>query len=328
MIASVLVRADDRPSGLRELRDAMSLALVPIGVALTLGMLLLPRSTPPDSVPLPLADSRQLARIAAADHQLAERARSEPLPGPVRALGSALRAFHDLEAQGAEVRDLGRARSDVDRALVDASTSGDDALLRLRAVQLEGFLDELRRFESTGVESPELAALGGGFVRSMRLEGWCEGHALAAPEPVRRAMFKQMWNGFLKLDSHKELATPLDELRALYAFYLARPHSPQATRDALAAARLGATDARACQAVAKSERLGIEAWRLERVRRLAAVDPAYPGAYALGVASYRHGDYGAAAEAFRVWLTDHPDGPFALRAQGYLRAAVDAERAE
>ena len=65
----------------REARDAMWLALVPLGVALVLGVLLLPRSAPPESVPLPIADAHALERIAAdADHQLAELARHEPLP--------------------------------------------------------------------------------------------------------------------------------------------------------------------------------------------------------------------------------------------------------
>jgi hypothetical protein len=78
--------------------------------------------------------------------------------------------------------------------------------------------------------------------------------------------------------------------------------------------------------VAASERRAIERWRLDRISRLAAFDPSYPADYARGVASYRAGDYVAAAEAFRSWLNDHPDGPFSLRAAGYLRAAAGAAR--
>jgi TolA-binding protein len=99
-------------------------------------------------------------------------------------------------------------------------------------------------------------------------------------------------------------------------------------RDALEAARRGARDATACTAIAEAERAAIESWRLERIARLAQIDPSYPTEYARGVVSYRRGDFGASAQAFRAWLRDHPDGPLALRAQNYLRAAANAERVE
>src|SRR5258708_10458518 len=98
--------------------------------------------------------------------------------------------------------------------------------------------------------------------------------------------------------------------------------------DALGGARRGARDAKACTAIAEAERMAIESWRLEHVKALVAIDPAYPADYALGVASYRHGDYGASVTAFRRWLHDHPEGPLTLRAQNYLRAAADADRVE
>ena len=89
----------------RERRDAMSLALIPLGVALVLGVLLLPRRAPPESVPLPVADPTELARVVTVDHSRAQHARSELLPAPVRALGSALRDFHTLEAHDAGQRE-------------------------------------------------------------------------------------------------------------------------------------------------------------------------------------------------------------------------------
>jgi hypothetical protein len=141
-------------------------------------------------------------------------------------------------------------------------------------------------------------------------------------------MFKQMWNALLGLEARPELAPTLDEQRALYAFYLAHPRPPKAMRDALSTARRGARDAAACAAIDEAARGAAETWRLERIARLAAIDPAYPADYARGVASYRRGDFGASAQSFRRWLRDHPDGPLALRAQNFLRAAADAERVE
>lgn len=307
---------------------------MPIGVALLLGALLVPRRAAPEAVPLPIADGAALARVAADDARLAEAARHQPLPGSVRALGSAIRAFHTLEARaesGSDPnadRELGQARRAVDDALIEALPGGVQPLVELRAAQLEGFLEQVRVFRATGAQSPELLALAGGFVRSMTNEGWCTGHVLAPGDAVLRAMFKQMWTAFLGLENRRELALALDEQRALYAFYLSHAHPSRTMRDALTAARRGARDAAACEAIARSERAATESWRLERIARIGAIDPTYPAAYARGVASFRRGDYGAAAQAFRVWLRDHPEGPLTLRAQTFLRAAIDADRIE
>ena len=331
MIASVVVDPHARHTPrVGELRNAMRLALVPVGAAIVLGLLLLPRHAPPESIPLPVPDARALARATAGDHALAEHARHEALPGAVRALGSAMRDFHSLEARAttADAFQLGQARRRVDEALIDALAGGDAPLLALRAAELEAFLEEVRRFEATGEQSPELQALSGAFVRAMTAEGWCEGHTLLAREAELRTMYKQMWNAFLGFERRPGFEPSLDELRVLYAFSLSHAHPSKPMRDALAAARRGARDAKACQAIAEAERMAVESWRLEHVKSLAAIDSAYPADYALGVASYRHGDYDASVAAFRRWLHDHPEGPLTLRAQNYLRAAADADRVE
>ena len=302
----------------------MRLALVPIGVAIAFGVLLLPRRATPELVPLPIADSHGLAEALETDEALAARARRDPLPGSVRALGSALRDFHSLEARETDGRELSAARQAVDRALIEALRIGDQALLELRSLQLEVFMAEVRRFESTGVESAELQAVAGGFVRSMRAQGWCEQHSLAPGAAALRAMFKRMWNALIGADRSQAFQLSLDEERALYAFYLSRPHPSQARREAISAARRSAGNAAKCRALDEEERVAAEKLRLEHIAHLSKVDPAYPGAYARGVASYRSGDFRGAVQAFRTWLGDHPDGPLALRARGYLRAAIDA----
>ncbi|HEX8790861.1 MAG TPA: hypothetical protein VF765_07900 [Polyangiaceae bacterium] len=309
-------------------RDGLWLALVPVGVAFVLGVLLVPRRSEPEGVPLPLADAASLARTAAADHALAEKGRREPLPGAVRALGSAVRAFHTLEAHDAEARQLYEARGAVDEALVDALRGGSEPLLELRALQLEAFLDEVHRFDATGEQSDELAALAGAFVRSMTLEGWVSGHHVMADEAALRALYKNMWNGFLGPEVRAEFAPTLDEQRALYAFYLSHPHPSRAMRDAIQAARRGARDAKDCAALEQADRAAVATWRLEHIERLRAIDPSYPADYARGVASYGRGDYVASAKAFRAWLMQHPEGPLALRAKNYLRAAAAAESVE
>ncbi len=315
---------------MRELRSAAALAFVPLSVGLTFGVLLLPQRAAPEVVPLPAPDFRALSRAASEDHRLAEQARSVTLPGPIRALGSAVRDFHKLEADDADGRSLGNARRAVDDALIEALNGPDAerALLELRAVELEGFLAEVHRFESSGEESPELRALAGAFVRTMESEGWCAGHRLAPTEGPLRSMFKEMWSTFLGLDHRPAFALALDEERALYAFLIGHAHPSKAMRQSLDAARRGARDAKACQAIAEAEENATEAWRLERIARIGAIDPRYPTEFARGVASYRRGDFSGSAQAFRRWLQDHPDGPLTLRAENFLRAAVDAERIE
>jgi hypothetical protein len=265
-------------------------------------------------------------------------ARRQPLSAPVRALGSAIREFHTLEARGAkdgaaaektaggsvDTLALPQARAKVDAALVDALGAGEEPLVELRAVQLEEFLSEADRFETTGEQSPELEAVAGGFVRAMTAEGWCVGHTLLPRRAELRVMYKEMWNAFLGVSERRAFRPSLDELRALYAFYLSHPHPTKAMRLALDAVRRGARDAKACAALVEGEQIALEAWRAERVKSLATLDPSYPGDYALGIVQYRRGDYGGAVAAFRRWLQVHPDGPWTLRAQNYLRAAVDA----
>jgi len=201
------------------------------------------------------------------------------------------------------------------------SRAATRALLALRAVQLEGFLAEIRRFEATGTESDELGALAGGFVRSMKLAGWCEGHTLVPREPALRTLFKEMWNAFLGVGGRPGFAPTLDEQRAAYALYLGSPHPSPTMRGAIESARRGARDANACEGVREAERNATEQWRIERIRRLATLDPTYPSAYAQGIASYRRADYRGASLAFRTWLEAHPEGPLALRARSFLRAA-------
>jgi hypothetical protein len=314
--------AGDSGSWQIELRRAVALSLVPAGVALVFGLLLLPRRAVPDSVPLPIPDSRVLARTHAADAEFADRARREPLPAAVRALGSALRDFHTQEANGGDVGALGQARQAIDASLTDALPGGAAALLELRAVEMEIFVTEVRRFESSGAESDELKAVAGGFVRSMRNEGWIEGRRVAPGPSALRAMYKQMWNTFLGLDARPPFELLLDEQRALYAFYLLRPHASPAMREAIASARRGGRGPGAGPALDEAERIAVETWRLDRISRISAMDPLYPAAYARGSANLRRGDRAAAATAFRDWLAEHPDGPLALRAQNYLRLAL------
>jgi hypothetical protein len=128
----------------------------------------------------------------------------------------------------------------------------------------------------------------------------------------------------LNLDGHPELRASLDETRALYALYLAHAHAPEGLREQVRSARAKPTAPRVCAELAGREEAAISQYRLDKLKKLGALDPGYPLAYAVGIEQYRRGNHPAAAEAFRNWLEAHPSGPYALRARNYLKASIEA----
>jgi hypothetical protein len=217
---------------------------------------------------------------------------------------------------------MAEARRHIDLALVEVlggPDAGRDELLDLRAVQLDEFMLEVHRLAVPGGASPELGELAGNFLQSMRADGWYDGRSLLPGDDVLRVMFKEMWNVLVGLQQRPDMALTLDEVRLLYAFYLRYPHRSRAMR-----AGLGPSDAGPGREPDRAERVAIEAWRIERIGRLAALDPAYPADFARGISRYRAGAFEASASCFRAWLRDHPDGPWTLRARNYLRAAEQA----
>jgi hypothetical protein len=324
MIALSLV---DRARRSREFRDAARLAGIPVGVAVVLAALLAPRAAIPCAVPVPVADAGNVAQAVMGDRLRAARARQHALPGPTRALGTAIREFHAGEAGGLSAGAMGDARVRVDVALVEvlgAPDAGREALLDLRAVQLEDFLTEVHRLRTTGKSSPELEQLAGGFLQSMKADGWYDDRSLLPDDGVLRVMFKEMWNTVVGLQRRPDLAPTLDEERLVYAFYLRHPHPSRPMREALVASRRGASDGGRGLGFERAERAAIEAWRVDRIGRLAALDPTYPADFARGIAQYSAGAFEASASSFRSWLREHPDGPWTLRARNYLRAAEQA----
>jgi len=301
-----------------------ALALIPILVAVLAFALMVPRATGAEAIPLPVIDERVLVGLAAHDAELAASAQKEPLPGLVRALGSAIRDFNTKQAADSEELVLAVSRNTLTEALPPALGEGMPKIAVLRALQVEAFLAEVRAFERTGKESDELKALGGPFVRRMRFSGWLDDkNRVALDESERRVAFKAAWNGVLGLDARSELALSLDETRVLYRLFLRLPHAPEALRDQLDAARRANPNAKTCADLAVREQLATEAWRLEKIRKLGAIDPAYPKDYAVGVAEFRRGQFVASSAAFRAWLEKHPDGPLSLRARNHLKAAVE-----
>lgn len=261
-------------------------------------------------IPEPLIEPRALEAHARAEAALASAAEREQLDTDVRQLGSALRAYGLAEAAG-DVVAVGRERRNVTDAAKRAAAQGEEALRRLRAYQVRSFLRELRRYEETGAETDELRELGGPFLDRARHNGWIVGRRILADETVRGALFERRWMD-LSLLHGPGLDLASVEQRALARFLLLHP-----PRDGAASEAGGqAEKSRAAHAA--------ERYRLRKIEELRALDPGYPADLAKGVVLFRLGTYPQAVEAFRHHLEEHPDGPYKLRAQNYLRAALGA----
>jgi hypothetical protein len=273
-------------------------------------LLAVPRAVAPQELPEPFVEPRALAQVAHDDEALADAAEQERLDTDVRALGSAVRAYSlaDATDDGAAVA---AERRHIAEASQRAMTHGDAALARLRAFQLRSFLRELRRWESTGEETDELRELGGPFLARARINGWVEGRRLLPDETVRAVLFKKRWNDVAMAHGPALDVSALEQRALLRFLILHPPHDPSADprdrRDKLAGQRAGHL---------------ADTYRLRKIEELRAVDPVYPADLARGIVLYRLGRYPLAVEALRKHLEDHPDGPNAVRAQNYLRAAL------
>jgi hypothetical protein len=278
---------------------------------------------------------RAVTRLVKDDRARAERARREPLPSDVRALGSSIRELNRRQAHSEDAAAITVARNAVDRDVRRVlGEHGPDTLRDLRAAQLEAFLAAVRRYEDDPASpaSDELSELAGAFVTRMNDVGWCDAktHRCLMDDDERRVAFKITWNGIVGVAEREELRPTLDEMRVLYTFYLRHAHVPEQQRGLLSAERAAASTVRdavaACAAANQRERRAIEGWRLDKVNKLGALDPSYPLAFARGVVQYRMGNYEAAMQSFTTWLDAHPNGPLTIRARNHLKAAMQAAR--
>jgi hypothetical protein len=320
--AKAIARARTAPPS----KDGRFLALIPATVGVLLALLLFPHQAPPADVPLPDLDLRRVAAVERADDARAARADETPLPAEVRALGEAIRAFDTTEAKDPPNAPWPDLRHALDEARVRALAKGNDAILDLRAVQLEHFLREVDAWRKTGKETPELDALGGGFLRRMTITGYIRNGALALGDRELRVAFKLRWNAVTRFDADPAFRPTLDEMRAFYTFDLLHPHPTESARQTLAAARKNARTRADCEALAVGERIAAAQWRLDKIDKLARIDPSYPVSFARGVALYRAAKFDESARAFEEWLRQHPNGPLTLRARNHLRAAIAASR--
>jgi hypothetical protein len=286
--------------GLSRHFEGYQLAVVSVGIALCFALLAVPRPVAPTAPLLPEIDRREQARSRALEQRLAERAYGRALPYDVRAVGEQLRRYGTAVNHGAAgAEEIAELRRQVRSA---RAAHGDEPLLELRAVQTQLFLSALRRWEGTGRTSTDLEELSGDFLDKVTQSGWIDARGrLVATEDERVVLFRMRFGELAGIRSEHPFSPSLNEWRTYYRFLI---KYPELRRDAAARE--------------------LDARRLEYVTALAKRDPDYPVALARGVLELRRGAYHSAVEALREHLARHPAGPWRLRAQNYLAAALES----
>jgi hypothetical protein len=307
--------------------DGRILALVPLGAAVLVGALAWPRAIVPTDIPLPVIDGVALGAVERADDAAARD--PAPLALEAREVGTHLRALWALETkEDISTAEVDGVRVALDRSIAAAVAGGfGRELLRLRAVQLSIFLDELDSYAASGVVRDELRAVSGGFLEALGRVGWLRDRRPVLGSSALRAAWKLGWNAATGLGDAAAFALTLDESRALYTFYLREPHASEASVAQLDMARARAPTPEACATLEAGERMAREHWRLEKMKKLAAIDESYPVDLGVGIAHYKRGSFAEARVHIERWVLAHPDGPWSWRARGYLRAAALAEEA-
>lgn len=275
-----------------------TLAIPSVGVAAVAALLAVPRATKPVTVPQPVTHRLALDAVEQQLERRADRARSQSLPFAVREVGEAYRRLGRSQYEGLQPLDGTQAVGWQRLVSGVRASSGDEALLTLRAVQAQMLVSALTLWESTGKVPDDLIELGGDFVRLARSNHWWRGDHLDMSRDERWALAMLRWTSLAGL-SHVQsfrLDTNLEviQLRFLY----------------LHAARDGS-------------------WlklRQKIVQRYAELDPNYPVDFARGVLFAEAGQLDAAAASFTRHLQGHPDGAYATRARNHLLWTVEQAR--
>jgi len=284
--------------GLSRHFEGYELALIAVGIVACVALLVVPRATEPDLLPVPSVNRQAAEREAALDARRAREAEATPLPYEVRGVGEALRAFglasasHNPLAMSEKMRILRRA------ALEARKQHGDEALLRLESIQTELFVRALARWEAGEDVSGEIAELGGDLMDKARASHWLvDERRFAANDYERRTLFRVRWIDLCGLLTVTPFVPSANEWRIYYGFLITHPEHGQNPH-------------------AQAEE------QLAYVARVEKVDLDFPGLFARGVLYARLGNYDKSAEAFRGHLNRNPTGPWRLRAQNHLAFAA------
>jgi len=274
--------------------------------ALLAALLAVPRPVALDEVPMPRPDMRVLAALSEADRARADAISQQRPVYDVRALGEAIRSYGVADA--AADPQAGARLEILLRAVPPALQAGQEALLSLRAYQMQLFLEHVAAFARTGQETDELRELGGGVIPMLRRSGWVRrqghGYVVLPDRFALEILFRKRWNELTGLKD-QPFALTLHEHRKLAAFFLAHPSVTSSAEDPLVRCRMA------------------DEYRLKKILELAAVDKEYPADLARGILLARLRRPKQAVDALVLHIEKNPDGAYALRARNALRYAQE-----
>jgi hypothetical protein len=286
------------------------LGVLTVGIVLLAALIAVPRPVAPDVLPVPNIERRQIARELSAQAARADRAERHELPFDVRAVGEAFHRYGAANYAGdgdGMDRELGKLRS---AARIALQRYGSAPLLELCAIQTRLFVRALSHWEDTGQVDAELKELGGNFADKATRSSWMvPARGLMMDPTERRVLFRIRWAGLTGLLTHDAFAPSLNDWRVYYRFLLEHPEAP-----------VNSTNA------PSSREEAIE--QLAYVKALVERDPYYPAALARGVLAYRLEHFDEATREFRAFLIADANGPWRLRAQNYLLAALVGARTQ
>lgn len=291
--ATALKRQGDKPTGAKRHFDGWQLGLLSLcmgGLALALAV---PRRAEPKDLPMPTIDRHRVADILRDQAERAQRVRETPLPFEVRAVGEALRGF---SAAAFTLDDPAGAEELLARATARAlNLHGNDALLDLRAIQTDLFLQALKRWEGGASQSEELTELAGNFVDKAKQSGWLDERGRLLMSVIERiVLFRIRWGALTGLRATHPFKPSLTEWRIYYRFLLQHP-------EGAALANLGTRGTR----------------QLGYATALGKLDPEFPLEFASGVLLFQTARYPEAMRAFQAHLAAHPTGRWTLRARNF-----------
>jgi len=289
-----LKRQGDKPTGAKRHFDGWQLGLVSLcmgGLALALAI---PRGAEPKDLPVPTIDRVKVADILRDQAERAQRVRETPLPFEVRAVGEALRGF---SAAGSTLDDdPARAEEVLARSTARAlELHGKDALLDLRAIQTELFLEALKHWEGGASPSEELTQLAGNFVDKAKQSGWIDERGRLLMSVIERiVLFRIRWGALTGLRATYPFKPSLTEWRIYYRFLLQHPEGSALASEAMRGAR-----------------------QLGYANALGKLDPEFPVEFATGVLLFQTARYPESMLAFQAHLAAHPNGRWTLRARNF-----------
>ena len=277
-------------------RFSTRLILASLAFAASGSFIVVPRPTYPHIIPLPTIDSQFRTEREDAEVARAQKVAGGSLSKTVRAVGEQVRRVGLRIAQ--KKRSDSRLNDSLKKDAHDLVLAGQtEALLDLRALQAELFLQAVNKWVFTKNEHIDLQELGGSFAQTAQVSWLDDEQELVLSDDALRLLFRIRWGKLTGLHRTPAFVPTLEEMRRYYGTHLLHPQAPR-----------GDVISQTVSQISFAQALG-------------AVDPAYPEKLTLGILRLRLGQPVRARASLRAHLEAHENGVWANIANNHLRLA-------